>query len=283
VPLHLSRRAAAGARRPARAAHPAPQVLQQHVALPAELFARLAALEHLELVDFPRLAALPAVGALSQLQTLILGHCPRLAALPESIGALQALHTCLLRQLPELCALPRAFALLRRLAHLTVSDCGLDAGAVAGLAHALQFSPLQNLVIMRLKNSRRGETVTLVGKALRCHPPSDFPPVRYQVLLQSAWVELDLPPEAHLWGEEIIVRHWRAQFVLRATRRALMLTFAGGTHARLGALSRVLLVDDGVLEIVSQFLIPRDPDADDDAARRGREDDDDDCFYYFQK
>jgi len=235
-------------------------------ALPADLFARLNALEHLELADLPRLAALPDMGALSQLQTLILSNNPSFAALPESMGALQALHTCLLRRLLGLSALPAAFARLRRLAHLTVSDCGLDARAVAQLAAALRFFPLQNLAIVRLNNMRRAESVMLIGRALRRHPPPNFPPVRYQLLLHWAWVELGLPGEARLWGDEMIVRHWRAQYALRRALQAAMLAFAGGTHARLGALSRVVLLDDGVLEIVGALVVPRDPDADDAAA-----------------
>jgi len=230
-------------------------------ALPARLQHSLPKLEHLELSDFPRLTALPPLGSLSALGTLILTNCAQLAELPPCLGGLGALHTCLLRRLPALCELPASFAQLRALRHLALSDCALHTPAVAALARALQFFPLQTLSLLRLYNGRRGAHTLLLGRALRRRPPPSFPPVRYQLLLHGAWLELGLPETARLWGDEMIVRHWRALFEKRRARWRLVLAFACGTHARLGAHSRVMMLDDGVLEMIAHSVIPYDPDA----------------------
>jgi hypothetical protein len=230
-------------------------------ALPAELHEHLRALEHLELCDFPRLAAMPPLGALTNLETLIVSNCRQLARLPPCMGGLRALHTCLLRRLPELCHLPENFSQLCALRHLTVSDCMLDRAAVTGLARALEHFPLTTLSIVRMYAGRRGEYELLLGKALRRRPPPSYPPVRYQLQLCAQWVELDLPPEARTWSDEIIVRHWRHLFEERRSRRALVLAFAGGLHPRLGAQSRVMTLNDGVLETIARSVIPHDPDA----------------------
>jgi len=230
-------------------------------ALPAELHERLRALEHIELCDFPRLAAMPPLGAMTNLATLIFSNCRQLASLPPCMGSLRALHTCLLRRLPELCHLPKNFSHLCALRHLAVSDCMLDKAAVTGLARALEHFQLTTLSIFRLYNGCRGEYALLLGKALRRRPPPLDPPVRYQLQLHSLWLELDLPPEARMWFDEIIVWHWRALFEEWRLCRALVLAFAGGLHPRLGAQSRVMLLDDGVLEMIARSVIPHDPDA----------------------
>ena len=234
----------------------------------------------LELCGCRGITELPSIGSLLSLETLHINICA-LRELPASIAVFTALHTLELASFPRLRALPTSIGALTALTKLTLCDCALtdvpssiksltklrtlalhvpaaarqDIRVFRTLAHALPaLRLLQHLDLCGLGE----DNVLALGRSLKAWPlPSlDFdnsiwltpayPPMGMQ--LQRCRQALALPPDAASWDNTAILLYWRVQ-------QHKVAAFASGLHARLGAASRVSLLNDTVLVLIADEVL----------------------------
>lgn len=91
-----------------------------------ESLGHISSLQHLKIIAFQNLTSLPELGNLVSLQTLEVGHCPKLQSLPTSIQCLTNLQELKLKSLKNLASLPnswRALVLLKCYLLKIVQSC----------------------------------------------------------------------------------------------------------------------------------------------------------------
>ena len=187
-------------------------------------------MERLTLLECRKLGTLPAsIMHLSRLQHLQIYRCP-LQDMP-CIEALTALRELNLR-VSDYTAGSRAFqALSRSLPCLQQLDA-LSVGAYARSGY--------------VQVALRAEDVVAIGRALRAWPLPLLLDVRdddaeYGIRLSTCWQALGLPAAAADWSNATTLEFLRVQ-------QHKVAAFASGMHARLGAASGVLRLDEQTVE-----------------------------------
>ena len=232
-------------------------------ALPAGL-GQLGALKLLSLYGAYELQQMPdALGKMTALESLELVDCHKLRTLPASIRHLLRLRELAIDQSP-LKDMPRIEALTAlHTLELVITGDTHGSRVFKTLSRSLpclhQLDNMRLVVYREHENgngsfaSPRTEDVLAIGRALRAWPLPLFNTVKddhtnHGFRLGTCWRALGLPAAAAGWSNTTTLEFFRAQ-------QHKVAAFASGTHARLGAASRVLVLDEQTLVMIADEVL----------------------------